>query len=61
MYRTDANPNEYYMAVLFDSKEAYLANANSKEQQARYQEYMQALEGPPEWHDGEIVASALIR
>jgi quinol monooxygenase YgiN len=60
MYRTDANPSEYYMAVVFESKEAYLANANSADQQARYQEYMRALDGPPEWHDGEIVASAIL-
>lgn len=55
MYRMDADPNEYYMAVIFTSKEAYQANANSPEQHARFQQMMQMLEREPEWHDGEIV------
>lgn len=56
VYRTDANPNEYYMAVIFDSKDAYWANANSPEQDARYREMMTSLDAEPEWHDGEIIA-----
>lgn len=30
-YRMDSDPNEYYMAVVFSSKEAYRANAESPE------------------------------
>lgn len=56
IYRTDADPQELYMAVAFASKEAYTANANSPEQDARYRQMLEALEGAPEWHDGEIVA-----
>jgi heme-degrading monooxygenase HmoA len=55
VYRMDADPHDYYMAVVWESKESYLANANSPEQHARYLEYRQALEAAPEWHDGEIV------
>ena len=55
IYRMDADPDEYYVAVLFESKEAYVANAKSSEQDARYQLMVAALESPPEWHDGEIV------
>jgi antibiotic biosynthesis monooxygenase (ABM) superfamily enzyme len=55
VYRMDANPNELYMAVVFDSKEAYTANAQSPEQDARYRRMLEPLESPPEWHDGEIV------
>ena len=55
VYRMDADPHDYYMAVVWESKESYLANATSPEQHARYQEYRQALEAEPEWHDGEIV------
>ncbi len=57
LYRMDADPNEYYLAVLFDSKEAYRANADSPEQNARFQELMSVLEREPEWHDGEIVVA----
>lgn len=58
LYRTDADANEYYLVVLFDSKDAYWANARSPEQDARYQKMAAFFEGAPEWHDGEIVASA---
>lgn len=58
IYRTDADPNEYYMVVFFESKDAYWANARSPEQDARYQQMAAHFEGAPEWHDGEIVAAA---
>jgi hypothetical protein len=54
-YRMDADSNEYYLAVVFVSKEAYLANAQSPEQDARYRQLLPLLEREPEWHDGEIV------
>jgi quinol monooxygenase YgiN len=57
VYRTDADPNEYYLVVAFASKEAYRANAGSPEQAARYAQYRALLEADPEWHDGEIVDS----
>jgi quinol monooxygenase YgiN len=55
VYRMDNDPNAFMMAVIFDDKASYVANANSPEQNARYQEMVALLEGPPEWHDGEIV------
>ena len=54
-YRMDADPQECYLAVIFESKEAYLANAQSPAQHTRYEEMLALLEGPPEWHDGEIL------
>ncbi len=35
-YRLDTDPNDYYLAVVFASKETYQANAQSPEQDARY-------------------------
>jgi antibiotic biosynthesis monooxygenase (ABM) superfamily enzyme len=55
IYRMDADQQTYYMAVVFDSKESYFANARSPEQDARYQQMRALLESDPEWHDGEIV------
>ncbi|HYL43471.1 MAG TPA: antibiotic biosynthesis monooxygenase family protein [Ktedonobacteraceae bacterium] len=55
VYRMDANAREYYLAVLFTNKEAYMANAKSPEQDARYRQMLQLLEEEPEWHDGEVV------
>jgi len=54
-YRMDRDPNEYYLAVVFESKEAYLANAGSPEQHARYLKLRDLLATDPEWNDGEIV------
>ena len=57
VYRMDDNPNEVYMAVLFDDRETYHANAQSPAQDARYREMLELLEGEPDWHDGEVVYS----
>jgi quinol monooxygenase YgiN len=57
VYQMDVDPNEFYMAVVFSSKEAYVKNAESPEQNSRYEAFMELLEGPPEWHDGEVVYS----
>ena len=55
VYRMDTDANEYYMAVVFHDRETYFDNANNPEQDARYRQMLELLEGPPEWHDGEIV------
>lgn len=55
VYRMDANPEELYLVVLFESREAYHANAANPDQAVRYEQLMTLLAGPPEWHDGEIV------
>lgn len=56
IYRSDADPQVYYLVVVFDGKEAYQANANSPEQHAQYLRYRELLEEEPEWHDGEVIA-----
>lgn len=60
-FRMDADPNVYYLAAVFASKEAYWANAQSAEQDARYRQWLPLLEGEPEWHDGEIVTGYALR
>lgn len=55
VYQMDDNPGELYLAVMFDSKESYIANADSPEQNERFLEMMEYLSAEPEWHDGEIV------
>jgi quinol monooxygenase YgiN len=55
IYQMDTDPNELYLVVVFASKEAYLANAQSPEQHARYKEFRTWLQADPEWHDGEII------
>lgn len=55
VYRMDANSDELYLVVLFESRESYHANAASPAQAARYEQIMALMAAPPEWHDGEIV------
>ena len=55
IYHMDADPNVYYMAVAYESKEAYRANATRPQTHARYVQLMEFAAAEPEWHDGEIV------
>jgi quinol monooxygenase YgiN len=55
VYRTDADPNELYLVVIFESERAYRDNANSPEQHARYEQYRSLLAADPEWHDGHVI------
>lgn len=54
-YQTDKDSREFYLVAVFESKEAYFANASSPEQHQRFLQLMQILETEPEWHDGQIV------
>lgn len=56
VYKSDADPNEYWLAVVFKDRESYQSNADSPEQGAMYEKMRACLEEDPEWHDGEIVA-----
>jgi hypothetical protein len=51
----DAEPGVLYMVAIFESKEAYMANADRPEAYARYQQMHAYFDGEPEWHDGKIV------
>jgi len=54
IYRSDEDPRTFYMAVLFESKESYVKNAESPEQDQRHRRFRDLLEADPEWHDGEV-------
>ncbi len=60
VYRSDNDLNEAWLAVVFESKEAYHANAQSPEQAKRYEQMRALLETDPEWHDGEVVSTSSI-
>jgi hypothetical protein len=45
LYRTDDDRNELYLAVVFASREASRANAESPEQHARHARLLQSLAG----------------
>jgi len=45
----------FILVVLFDSKENYVANANSPEQDKEYRKLRDLLAADPHWHDGEVI------
>ena len=55
VYQSVNDPREIWLAVAFESREAYFKNANSPEQSARFEKMQQLVEGPPEWHDGNVI------
>lgn len=57
MYQLDDAPDELMLVVGFTDREAYVANANSPQQQQEYETYRTFLAAEPEWHDGEIIQS----
>jgi quinol monooxygenase YgiN len=57
IYQMDDDPNVFYLAVMFESKEAYHKNAQRPETNANFENMIQYLDGEPEWHDGEIIFS----
>lgn len=57
LYRSDTDPREFWLAVVFMDRESYRANADSPEQNESYMQMRELLEADPEWHDGEIVRS----
>jgi heme-degrading monooxygenase HmoA len=57
VYRADADANEYWVASVWDSKDAYFANSNTPEQDTTFRKLRELMDVDPEWHDGEIVIS----
>lgn len=57
LYRMDADPGEYYLAVVFADRDSYIRNAEDPAQDGRYREMRALLAADPEWHDGEVVAA----
>ena len=55
VYRMDHDPNEVWMVVAFESKEAYVANAQRPGTHGQYTAMRKFLVEDPEWHDGEIL------
>jgi len=57
VYRMDSDPDEFIVAVLFQDKASYVANAQSPEQDKEFRQMRELLAADPHWHDGEVVQS----
>lgn len=56
-YKLDRDPSTLLMAVVFQDKKAYRANADDPEQDKWYGKFRALLQADPVWEDGEIIAS----
>ena len=54
MYRSREDPLVFWLTVVFDSYEAYRANAERPNQHSQYQRMRACLESDPRWHDGDV-------
>lgn len=55
IYQMDADPNELWMVVMFESKKTYMENADSPKQNEEYLQLRELLSEDPVWNDGEVV------
>jgi quinol monooxygenase YgiN len=55
VFKSDKDPDELWLVAIFKNKAAYIANAESPEQDKEFRSLMKFLKTEPEWHDGEIV------
>ena len=55
IHRNAANPSELILSAVFESKEAYEANATSPEQDKWYQGLRALLAADPRWMDGDVL------
>jgi quinol monooxygenase YgiN len=55
VFQSDKASDELWLVAIFKNKAAYVANANSPEQDKEFKSLMRFLKTEPEWHDGEIV------
>lgn len=57
VFQMDADPGELFLVAVFESREAYWANAQSPEQHQRFLQLRAQLLEDPEWHDGAIISA----
>jgi quinol monooxygenase YgiN len=51
------HPGTLLMVVRFTDRDSYVANAESPDQNARYEEFRALMEADPVWYDGEWITS----
>jgi quinol monooxygenase YgiN len=57
VFQATSDPREIWIVGAFESRDTYQKNSDSPEQQARFERMSALMEGPPEWHDGEVLVA----
>ncbi len=55
VYQGKDDPNEVWLAVVFESEKAYYDNASDPSTNTYYEKYNALLDAAPEWHDGQVL------
>lgn len=55
LYQMDRDPLEYYMAVVFESKDAFRADSDDTQKRSVAMAFLEILAAPPQWYDGKIM------
>lgn len=55
VFRTNDDPDEFYLVAVFEDEEKYYANADRPEMDANFRRMAQHFAEDPQWHDGEVV------
>ena len=55
-FQSQKDPDEVWLVIGFKDEATYRANANDPQTSKMAGEMANLMAGPPEWHDGEIVA-----
>lgn len=55
VFQPDNQADSAILVAIFQSREAYRANANDPEQDRWFQQLRQHLAADPEWTDGEVI------
>lgn len=61
VFQADADPSELWLVAVFESKEAYWANVRRPEQHESYLKLRSYLDADPQWHDGAILDTAMVK
>ena len=60
LMRADDKNADLVGVAVFESKEAYITNANSSEQHEAFTKMMEHLVEEPTWTDGEYIAAEMV-
>lgn len=61
VFKSDDDPQEFFLVAIFEDKASYRANAEDPETQQSFAEWSQFLAAEPQWNDGEVVMASNYR
>ncbi|HEU5431444.1 MAG TPA: antibiotic biosynthesis monooxygenase [Thermomicrobiales bacterium] len=60
LFKLEERPGDYVLIGIFRDRAQYYANAHDPETDRWYRRMRATLAADPEWHDGEVIQSAIL-